>query len=311
MDAKVAQVVPSEPLKYQTWFLKVSIHCEGCRRKVKKVLQSIDGVFTTTIDPQQHKVTVTGSVGVETLLRKLLKAGKHAEIWPENLAGNGKGNPSSKAKKKNEKATPESAENHAATNAEPNLCSGKNGGIESAERYKDESKKSSNSKTTAVSPGKSPEGFPVPEPVNKGGQSEGEGSGKKKKKKGQGSVCGSGNNGNGLSCSASKGAPAHTGLQPQCSSGQVVGQVNLSPTRQQQAYMYPESCYYPPLVYLATYKNRLCPMGTMNGPSYYVPPLPYMCSGLDHDPCYRHMQSPPLVSFEIFSDENANGCSIM
>ncbi|KAF7815351.1 heavy metal-associated isoprenylated plant protein 35-like [Senna tora] len=51
-------VVASDILKYQTWFLKVPIHCEGCRRKVKKVLQRIDGmlqhlrltssVFTTT-----------------------------------------------------------------------------------------------------------------------------------------------------------------------------------------------------------------------------------------------------------------------
>ncbi|KAK1264962.1 hypothetical protein QJS04_geneDACA017029 [Acorus gramineus] len=32
----------SEPLKYQTWVLKVPIHCEGCKRKVKKVLHSID-----------------------------------------------------------------------------------------------------------------------------------------------------------------------------------------------------------------------------------------------------------------------------
>ncbi|KAK1260377.1 hypothetical protein QJS04_geneDACA002142 [Acorus gramineus] len=51
----------SEPLKYQTWVLKVPIHCEGCKRKVKKVLHSIDGVYTTAIDSQLQKVTVTGS----------------------------------------------------------------------------------------------------------------------------------------------------------------------------------------------------------------------------------------------------------
>ncbi|XP_057475725.1 heavy metal-associated isoprenylated plant protein 36-like [Actinidia eriantha] len=75
-----------EPLNYQTWVLKVSIHCEGCKRKVKKVLQSIDGVYTTTIDLQQHKVTVTGNVEAETLIKKLIKAGKHAEVWPKNVA---------------------------------------------------------------------------------------------------------------------------------------------------------------------------------------------------------------------------------
>lgn len=30
-------------LCFQTWVLKVSIHCEGCKRKVKKVLRNIDG----------------------------------------------------------------------------------------------------------------------------------------------------------------------------------------------------------------------------------------------------------------------------
>ncbi|KAL5053394.1 hypothetical protein RYX36_034076 [Vicia faba] len=57
--------------------------------KVKKVLKCIDGVFTTTIDSQQHKVTVTGNVNVETLLKKLVRAGKPAEIWPESVDGRG------------------------------------------------------------------------------------------------------------------------------------------------------------------------------------------------------------------------------
>ncbi|KAK9945634.1 hypothetical protein M0R45_011138 [Rubus argutus] len=64
---------PPGSLKYQTWVLKVSIHCEGCKKKVKKVLQSIEGVYTITIDSQQHKVTVTGNVEAETLLKKLLR----------------------------------------------------------------------------------------------------------------------------------------------------------------------------------------------------------------------------------------------
>ncbi|KAK9945548.1 hypothetical protein M0R45_011058 [Rubus argutus] len=78
---------PPGSLKYQTWVLKVSIHCEGCKKKVKKVLQSIEGVYTITIDSQQHKVTVTGNVEAETLLKKLLRSGKHAELWPETKKG--------------------------------------------------------------------------------------------------------------------------------------------------------------------------------------------------------------------------------
>ncbi|XP_027368689.1 heavy metal-associated isoprenylated plant protein 35-like [Abrus precatorius] len=248
-------------------------------------------VFTTTIDPQQQKVTVTGSVGVETLIRKLVKAGKHAEIWPEHLAGKASG----KAKKNNEQKHPESVENHSSANVEPNLTSGKNRGIENAEKRNGESK---NSNSKKGSPVRSPAGSQAAEQEQKGGQSQtdGGGSGKKKKKKVEGGSSGL------SSGTASTGAPAQSGSQPQ-----IVGQMNLSPTRQ-QSFPYPETYCYPPLVYLAAY-NRLCPMGTMGGPSYYVPSLPYICAGMDHDP--YHVQSQPLVSFEIFSDENANGCSVM
>lgn len=78
----------NEVLKAQTWVLKVHIHCEGCKRKVKKVLQSIEGVYTTTVDSAQQKVTVTGNVDSETLIKKLLKTGKHAQLWsPEESHG--------------------------------------------------------------------------------------------------------------------------------------------------------------------------------------------------------------------------------
>ncbi|OAY49545.1 heavy metal-associated isoprenylated plant protein 36 [Manihot esculenta] len=82
MATKLAEG-PPEQLKYQTWVFKVSIHCEGCRKKVRKVLQGIDGVYMTQIDSQQHKVTVTGNVDAETLIKKLARSGKHAELWPE------------------------------------------------------------------------------------------------------------------------------------------------------------------------------------------------------------------------------------
>ncbi|KAK7329430.1 hypothetical protein VNO77_23599 [Canavalia gladiata] len=287
MDAKPKpSQIASEPLKYQTWFLKVSIHCEGCRRKVKKVLKSIDGVFTATIDAQQQKVTVTGSVGVETLLRKLVRAGKHAEIWPENLAGNGKISGKGEKKKKNEQGEAKSLENK---------------GTESSVTVANCN--SSNSKTSDNSPEKSPAGDKGPP---EGGQSEG--GGKKKKKKGQ-SGGGGGNGNSGVSSASSSNAPARSGFQFQNLVGQEMGQVNLSPPRQ-QSFSYPETGY-PPMFYVATYNNTLYPMTRIGGgPSYYVPSSPFMCGGLDQDGYYQ-FQSPPLVSFEIFSDENANGCSIV
>ncbi|RVW54635.1 Heavy metal-associated isoprenylated plant protein 36 [Vitis vinifera] len=88
---------PPQPLKYQTWVLKVSIHCEGCKKKVKKVLHSIDGVYTTVIDSQQHKVTVTGNVDAETLIKKLNK--KKQNDAKDSNKGNGEGDQKNSADK--------------------------------------------------------------------------------------------------------------------------------------------------------------------------------------------------------------------
>ncbi|KAK6922231.1 Heavy metal-associated domain, HMA [Dillenia turbinata] len=68
-------------LKIQTCILRVNIHCDGCKQKVKKLLQRIEGVFTVSIDAEQQKVTVSGSVDADTLIKKLVKSGKHAELW--------------------------------------------------------------------------------------------------------------------------------------------------------------------------------------------------------------------------------------
>ncbi|KAA8543116.1 hypothetical protein F0562_021389 [Nyssa sinensis] len=99
---------PSEALKYQTWVLKVPIHCEGCKKKVKKVLKGIDGVYTTAIDSQQQKVTVTANVDIETLIKKLSKTGKHAEPWPE--IPDKKEKKSGKSKNKKKQNNPENSE---------------------------------------------------------------------------------------------------------------------------------------------------------------------------------------------------------
>ncbi|KAI4357682.1 hypothetical protein L6164_001616 [Bauhinia variegata] len=68
-------------LKIQTCVLKVNIHCDGCKQKVKKLLQRIEGVYQVQIDAEQQKVTVLGSVDAATLIKKLVRAGKHAELW--------------------------------------------------------------------------------------------------------------------------------------------------------------------------------------------------------------------------------------
>nr|ACJ85826.1 unknown [Medicago truncatula]AFK37755.1 unknown [Medicago truncatula] len=70
-----------EFLKIQKSVLKVNIHCDGCKHKVKKILQKIDGVFTTEIDAEQGKVAVSGNVDPNVLIKKLAKSGKHAQLW--------------------------------------------------------------------------------------------------------------------------------------------------------------------------------------------------------------------------------------
>lgn len=68
-------------MKSQICVLRVNIHCDGCKHKVKKLLQKIDGVYAISIDSEQGKVTVTGNVDPNTLIYKLSKSGKHAELW--------------------------------------------------------------------------------------------------------------------------------------------------------------------------------------------------------------------------------------
>ncbi|CAL9154145.1 unnamed protein product, partial [Musa hybrid cultivar] len=74
-------------LHLQACVLKVNICCDGCQKKVKKLLQKIEGVYTTTIDAEERKVTVTGNVDPAVLITKLRKAGKHARLWSAK-AGN-------------------------------------------------------------------------------------------------------------------------------------------------------------------------------------------------------------------------------
>ncbi|KAK6139367.1 hypothetical protein DH2020_026875 [Rehmannia glutinosa] len=68
-------------LKIQTCVLRVNIHCDGCKDKVKKKLRKIKGVSKVNIDVEQGKVTVLGNVDPAILMNKLEKAGKHAELW--------------------------------------------------------------------------------------------------------------------------------------------------------------------------------------------------------------------------------------
>ncbi|KAG0476837.1 hypothetical protein HPP92_013678 [Vanilla planifolia] len=70
----------------QTCVLKVNIHCDGCKLKVKKLLQKVDGVFHISIDAEKGIATVSGDADPVSLVKKLHKAGKHAELlFPKGI----------------------------------------------------------------------------------------------------------------------------------------------------------------------------------------------------------------------------------
>ncbi|KAI8561635.1 hypothetical protein RHMOL_Rhmol04G0355900 [Rhododendron molle] len=280
---------PLQPLKYQTWVLKVSIHCEGCKRKVKKVLQSIDGVYTTTIDSQQHKATVTGNVKAETLIKKLVKTGKHAELWPEKVAGkekksgeagNGeKGNdPKGNDPKENEKSSREEIDNP----------------IEDSEVKPDNSE--------GKPPEEDPAGDISPANGNNGVTEKMDGGhgGKKKKRGRKGNSSDTG--------SSSAGATASSGSQNRkVGPDHGMDQIDLGHTRQHLEVHNP-AYYVPDPAYVLSY-SAANPSKT-DGPTYYVSASPYTYASTKPgvDPVQA---TPPLDSFRIFSDENPNGCHIM
>ncbi|KAB2037044.1 hypothetical protein CXB51_008542 [Gossypium anomalum] len=66
----------------QTVELKVRMDCDGCELKVKKALSSLNGVKSVNINRKQQKVTVTGYVEANKVLKKAKSTGKKAEIWP-------------------------------------------------------------------------------------------------------------------------------------------------------------------------------------------------------------------------------------
>ncbi|KAL5982087.1 hypothetical protein ACLOJK_016156 [Asimina triloba] len=66
----------------QTVELKVRMDCDGCELKIKKALSSMKGVQSVDIDRKQNKVSVTGYVTANKVMKKVQSTGKKAEPWP-------------------------------------------------------------------------------------------------------------------------------------------------------------------------------------------------------------------------------------
>ncbi|KAM2049764.1 hypothetical protein EV2_008450 [Malus domestica] len=284
MATKPAEEAPGT-LKYQTWVLKVSIHCEGCKRKVKKVLQNIDGVYTTDIDSQQHKVTVTGNVEAETLLKKLQKSGKHAELWPEVK----KSKKSGKSKNSSKNSEKQPADHNHEQDGEPDKTNGGDDADGSGESDAEGDEGNEGGGESGASPAVGGGGGNTASTGAKKKK-------KKKKKKGQNS-----NSTNGGGATANSGehnigdAPPPAGsIGPYMAGGpdmtQPMASMNLGPPVQ-HAYPgpYPTSMYYPPPTYGLSY-NTAYPTSTST--SYYAPdPM--------HTATYSH---PGMFSFALPSD---------
>ncbi|GAB2234077.1 hypothetical protein Droror1_Dr00003314 [Drosera rotundifolia] len=80
-DSPVLVPSASSPSHNQMVVLRVSIHCKGCERKLRKHLSNMDGVTSFSIDLATKKVTVVGTVTPLSVLMSISKV-KNAQFWP-------------------------------------------------------------------------------------------------------------------------------------------------------------------------------------------------------------------------------------
>ncbi|KAH0433406.1 hypothetical protein IEQ34_027026 [Dendrobium chrysotoxum] len=70
------------PLSLQIVELKVRMCCEGCERVVKHALHKLRGVDSVEVNLPLGKVTVTGYIDRNKVLKEVRRSGKKAEFWP-------------------------------------------------------------------------------------------------------------------------------------------------------------------------------------------------------------------------------------
>ncbi|KDP28127.1 hypothetical protein JCGZ_13898 [Jatropha curcas] len=290
---------PMEQLKYQTWVLKVSIHCEGCKKKVKKVLHGIDGVYMTDVDSRQHKVTVTGNVDAETLIKKLARSGKHAELWPEKpeKKDNESGKSKTDGKQKDHQEVGGGGDDGNNDNnnppEKPETVTKSGGDQLSRDRESEEA------------------GGETPAAAADGGGGGGNGSsgGKKKKKNKKKAQNGNSNNVDGNSGDNPGGAPpSDAGSSSSASSEPMPPKpIEHSPPIHQYVYPYPPTYYAPPPAYGVNYNT------TYSGASesYYAPSVHGHV--FFSQPEWYQPPTPPSEPMNKMDhrDDYDGGCSIM
>ncbi|XP_039834028.1 heavy metal-associated isoprenylated plant protein 35-like [Panicum virgatum] len=307
----------AETLQYTTTVLRVSIHCEGCKKKVKKVLHNIEGVYKVTVDAAQHKVTVTASVGADALIRRLHKAGKQAALWPAPAPS-----PVVEAAKKSEEVAPS-----------PPAAAGEGDKVkEGAGKEDAKPKESAKDKKQPEAEGKdtkpdkpeakkdveatAPKEKGPPEPAKEsaaaaeeaGGEEPGSGKKGKKKKNKQ-------KDGGEAEAAAAEKTPQPSVPVPLPAPAPAPAPA-LGPERPPGGFPYYVA--QPVMSYNVAHPSSSVsyyaptPVGPMpTPPPYGYPPMvpPPMPEFLYGPPGIR--SSPPQESYNMFNEENANSCSVM
>ncbi|OEL20230.1 hypothetical protein BAE44_0018756 [Dichanthelium oligosanthes] len=68
-------------LQPKTVELRVSMHCNGCARKVQKHISKMEGVTWFEVDLESKKVVVKGDVTPFEVLQSVSKVVKFAQLW--------------------------------------------------------------------------------------------------------------------------------------------------------------------------------------------------------------------------------------
>ncbi|XP_054788991.1 heavy metal-associated isoprenylated plant protein 21-like [Prosopis cineraria] len=67
----------------QTVEIKVKMDCDGCERRVRNAVTHMKGVKSVEVNRKQSRVTVSGYVDPNKVLKRIRRTGKkRAEFWP-------------------------------------------------------------------------------------------------------------------------------------------------------------------------------------------------------------------------------------
>lgn len=274
----------------------------------------------TVVDSEEHKVTVTGNVDGQQLIKKLLKSGKQAELLPQ--ASQQVEKSPNKSKKNQPKNNPDNKPNSAAGKPESPEQDGGKGNA------KKETKKPKNESGSGQDPVEKPEPGNAGESLVEnvvGGNVNGGG---KKKKKGQNGNntpnVGNGNNGATNAPGSEVGAPkpvpgmnSNPNPNPNPVPQLPVGPINVGPPLE-HLYPYPPNPYpvnpypAPSPVYGLSY-NTTYPSSSS---SYYAPPMyDYTYSrSYPYPPYYAPApmtEAKPFTTNGYDNEEDESACSIM